>query len=102
MINSRKGEGEALDPFFLAMAHQKLGHAFQARACFNRVIQWWDEQKDLPATHASELTSFRAEAEAVMAGSADDLPADVFTKTAIECQSRLSHDVTLRSTMKRG
>ena len=73
-------EGAALDLFFLAMAHQKLGHSSQARACFDRAVQQWGEQKNLASQTVSELVYFRAEAEAVLAGSADDLPADVFAK----------------------
>ncbi len=43
IINSRNGEGEAFDPFFLAMADQKLGHVSQDRACFDRAARWWGE-----------------------------------------------------------
>jgi hypothetical protein len=43
-------------------------------------VRWWGERKNLPAPYVSELTSFRAEAEAVLAlaGPSDELPADVF------------------------
>jgi WD40 repeat protein/tetratricopeptide (TPR) repeat protein len=75
-----KGEFDAFDLFFLAMAHHRLGHLDQARACFDRAMRWWRERKNLPAQYIPELTSFRAEAEAALglAGPGSELPADVF------------------------
>jgi WD40 repeat protein len=79
-IQKRNGAGLVADWVFLAMAHHRLGHADQARACFDRAVRWWGERKNLPAPYVSELTSFRAEAEAVLApaGPGAELPADVF------------------------
>jgi eukaryotic-like serine/threonine-protein kinase len=73
-----KGEFDAFDLFFLAMAHQKLGHPDQARASFDRALRWWDEHKNLPAQYVSELTSFRAEAERTLAAAVAALPVDIF------------------------
>jgi hypothetical protein len=62
------------------MAHHRLGHAKEARASFDRAVRWWGERTNLPARYVSELTSFRGEAEAVLAPASPsaELPADVF------------------------
>jgi tetratricopeptide (TPR) repeat protein len=73
-----KGEFDAFDLFFLAMAHHRLGHGKQARDRFDRALRWWAERKNLPAQYVQELTSFRTEAEALLAAPHAELPADVF------------------------
>jgi tetratricopeptide (TPR) repeat protein len=75
-----RGQTDAFDLFFLAMAHHRLGHADQARARFEQSVRWWRERKNLPAQYVRELTGFRAEAEVVLglAASSGELPANVF------------------------
>jgi tetratricopeptide (TPR) repeat protein len=75
-----KGEFDAFDLFFLAMADHRLGHRYQARACFDRAVRWLSEHKNVPAEYVPELANFRAEAAEVLAlaGPGAELPADVF------------------------
>ena len=73
-----RGQFDAFDLFFLAMAHHRLGHREEAHRCFDRAVSWLGEQKNLVEQYAKELAAFRAEAEAVLTGSDDELPADVF------------------------
>jgi hypothetical protein len=72
------GQDAGFDLFFLAMAHHRLGHRDVARGCLDRALRWLGEQKGLSAAHAKELSAFRAEAEAVLAGPPGELPSDVF------------------------
>ncbi len=72
------GDGDGFDLFFLAMAHEKLGHRAEARACHRRGVRWLGDQKNLIAAEAEELAAFRAEAEAVLAERSGELPANVF------------------------
>jgi len=72
------GQFDAFDLFFLAMAHQRLGHRPDARACYDRAVRWLNEQKGIAEQHAKELAAFRAEAEAVLAAPGAELPANVF------------------------
>jgi WD40 repeat protein/tetratricopeptide (TPR) repeat protein len=76
--DAHRGQYDAFDLFFLAMAHHRLGHREAARDAFDRAVRWMGEQKHLNEQQASELAAFRAEAEAVLAGPAGALPEDVF------------------------
>jgi Tfp pilus assembly protein PilF len=75
------GEPDSPDLFFLAMAHHRLGHRAQARTGFDRAVQWLSNRKVLTQRQAGALASVRAEAEAVLAGPAGELPEDVFAPT---------------------
>jgi uncharacterized protein HemY len=77
-LTAGQGHSDAWDLFFLAMAHHRLGHREQARACFERGMSWMHDQKTLSDQHARELAAFRAEAEAVLADFGAELPAQVF------------------------
>jgi serine/threonine protein kinase/WD40 repeat protein len=66
------------DLFPLAMAQHWLGDTKAARDCFDRAVRWLGEQKSLDEQSARDLAAFRAEAEAVLAGPAGELPDDVF------------------------
>jgi tetratricopeptide (TPR) repeat protein len=73
-----RGRFDAFDLFFLALAHHRMGHRAEARSCFDRGVLWLGEHRNLDARSAQELAAFRAEAEAVLAGPAGELPDDVF------------------------
>ena len=73
-----RGQTDAFDLFFLAMAHHRLGHRADARTHFDRALRWLGDHKTLDQRWAEALTGFRAEAEAVLAGPAGELPEDVF------------------------
>ncbi len=72
------GLSDPFDLFFLAMARHRLGQADRARADFNRAVAWIRSQKSLLNSQARELSAFRAEAEAILAGPPSELPVDLF------------------------
>jgi tetratricopeptide (TPR) repeat protein len=60
--------GDAFDWLFLAMAHQKLGDADQARKCYTQAVQWLENNPQALAhpRQAEEFARFRQEAEEVL------------------------------------
>jgi tetratricopeptide (TPR) repeat protein len=81
-LDAGKGQFDGFELFFLAMAHDRLGHREEARRCLDRAIEWMGHTGPLPAVQAKELAAVRAEAESVLAGPAEELPDDVFAGSA--------------------
>jgi tetratricopeptide (TPR) repeat protein len=50
--------GESWNAFFLAMAHQRLGHRDEARQCYDQAVEWMEKYEP----NHMELLRFRAEA----------------------------------------
>jgi serine/threonine protein kinase/WD40 repeat protein/Flp pilus assembly protein TadD len=75
-----RGQSAGFYLFFLAIAHHRLGHRDQARACFDQAVCWLRDSRNLTEQSAQELTAFRGEAEAVLAGPGGELPANVFAE----------------------
>jgi WD40 repeat protein/tetratricopeptide (TPR) repeat protein len=78
-LRAGKSQFDGYDLFFLAMAHHRLDQRAEGRACFDRGVHWMRSQKSLSEPVARELSGFRAEAEAVLAGPPCELPANVFS-----------------------
>ena len=78
-LASSRGQHDAFDFLFLAMAHHRQGQRDRARACFDQAVRWMaNHQKGTYADMVADLAALRAEAEAVLAGNAGELPDDVF------------------------
>lgn len=54
--------GDAFDYFYLAMAHQKLGHQDEAHTLYDKAIAWMDQNAAKEKPRWSELSQFRQEA----------------------------------------
>jgi serine/threonine protein kinase/tetratricopeptide (TPR) repeat protein len=68
--------GDAIDWFFLAMAHWRLGRRNEARDWYDKAAAW--DAKNLGRPEKEELLGFRAEAAALLG--VVDLPEDVFAR----------------------
>jgi hypothetical protein len=77
-LEAGRGQLDAFDLYFLAMAHHRLGHRDEARRCFDRAVAWMSHPGPLTGDHVKELAAFRAEAESILAGPAGEMPDDVF------------------------
>ena len=56
----------ALDLYFLAMSHHRLGETARARDTYDWAVRWAQIQRGLSAVELEELTAFRAEAEELL------------------------------------
>ncbi len=78
-LAASKGESDAFDLFFLAMARYRLGRVTEARGDFDRALNW---RRDHPNARqpgwSEELDAFEAEARDLVDRPLPDLPADVF------------------------
>jgi tetratricopeptide (TPR) repeat protein len=78
-LAASKGESDAFDLFFLAMARYRLGRIVDARTDFDRAMKWRHEHPNPGQPGWSEeLDAFEAEARDLLYGPPPDLPADVF------------------------
>jgi tetratricopeptide (TPR) repeat protein len=65
-VQDNKGEATADDLFFLAMSYHHLGELAKARDCYDQALRWWQNQSELTPFHVTELTHFRADADALL------------------------------------
>jgi WD40 repeat protein/Flp pilus assembly protein TadD len=65
-IRLRTDGATANELFFLAMCHQRLGQAEQARQAYDQAVQWLAGQTELSPDQKEELESFKSEAIAVL------------------------------------
>lgn len=68
---SHKEGGTAFDFFFLAMSSHQLGQTDKASEYYDKAVAWWEARERVSPTREKELTAFRAEAEALLAGAAE-------------------------------
>jgi hypothetical protein len=79
-LAARKGESDAFDLFFLAMARFQLGEIARARTDLGRAVKWRrDHPNRAQPGWSQELDGFQAEAQALLNGSPPELPDDVFS-----------------------
>jgi serine/threonine protein kinase/WD40 repeat protein/Tfp pilus assembly protein PilF len=79
-LTAGKGQADAFDLFFLAMARQQLGEIARARADFDRAVTWRRDHPNLSQQWTTELDTFQAEARAVLDVPVPELPDDVFAR----------------------
>jgi tetratricopeptide (TPR) repeat protein len=66
-LRDSKDRSDAFDLFFLAMCHHRLGDAAKAGECYGQAVRWFTDRRGiLPTSLIEELTSFDAEAQALL------------------------------------
>jgi WD40 repeat protein len=74
-----RGQTDAFDLFFLAMARFEVGQIDRARADFDRAVKWRRDHPNLAQPGwSAELDAFQAEARALLDGPPPALPTDAF------------------------
>jgi eukaryotic-like serine/threonine-protein kinase len=75
-LEAGHGQADAVDLYFLAMAHHQRGDRERARDCYARAVRWIRENQGATVEYGPPPTFFRAETEAVLAGPAGEPAAD--------------------------
>ena len=83
-----RGQSDAFDLFFLAMAHHRLGHQDQARDRYNRAVRWMQQPDNLDARTPGTWPASARRPRAVLAGHEGELPDDVFGACRIVSMTR--------------
>jgi tetratricopeptide (TPR) repeat protein len=86
-VQLNRGAASYADMLFLALTHQRLGHTAEARHWLASAEDWFAEQQTRTGSPAEadwrillEYDLLHREAEALIRGSAAELPADVFAQ----------------------
>ena len=61
-----RGQFEAFDLFFLAMAYHRLGDLSKARDCHDRAVRWIQSRTNLAPHQIEDLKAFQSESEAIL------------------------------------
>ncbi len=77
-LNESRDDLDGYDLLFLAMAHHRIGHSAEALALMRRETEWRSSGRRLRLDDIQALKEIRAEARAILARPAYELPADVF------------------------
>jgi serine/threonine protein kinase/WD40 repeat protein len=65
-LDKKAGSGLAIDLYFLAMSHHRLGEVARAKDYYEWAVRWRRTHESLPTSRLEELDMFRAEAEKLL------------------------------------